>query len=140
MGFKALVALSNGFTSWFNIIRRYLRSSDENSSGRCYRRLLASERALNYHRKVCNKIAVKRRLFLLSTSEGVKFGTGSPATQVGDQIVLISGLSVPTLLRETEASKRYETGSKVRGKGLLRSRTGFHSIDNETRGMARMAR
>jgi hypothetical protein len=126
LDFKALVALSNGFTSWFKIVKRYLRSSDvsgartsgqslaamrgtnnQNRSSRCYRRLLKSERALAYHQKICSKIAGKRRLFLLSTSNGVEFGTGSPATQIGDQVVLISGLAVPMLLRDTATTIRY---------------------------------
>jgi hypothetical protein len=123
---KALVTLSKGFITWFKIIEPHLKSkgvsrtntleqdtsgnkirSNSASAARCYRKLLALERDLSYHRKIWNKMAGKHRLFLLLTPDGVEFGTGSLATQLGDRVCLISGLPIPMLLRETATPRRY---------------------------------
>jgi hypothetical protein len=108
-----LADLSNGFITWFELVKPYLISSEsagqdsliaainDESEPRigCYEKICASPRALDYHRKICHEIVAKRSLFVFSSSKGVRFGTGSRTTEVGDSICLISGLPVPMLLR-----------------------------------------
>jgi hypothetical protein len=66
----------------------------------CYEKLLASEKALEYHRRICDSIAHQRRLFIHSGPAGFQFGAGSLPMEVGDIVCLISGLPVPMILRK----------------------------------------
>jgi len=91
---KALAHLSSGFKTWFTLVEPYVTSHDtgtaeQESTTGCYEKIVASQRALEYHVKICKQIAGKRRLFLISSSKGVDFGTGSQTVEVGDIVYLI---------------------------------------------------
>jgi hypothetical protein len=118
---RSLAKLSNGFISWLKVIEPYLfpmfydsvKSEGANEqyltdimaenaaylAFECYKKLLESDKAILYHRRICSEIAGRRRLFIFSSSQGVYFGTGSIAAEVGDRLCLVSGLPVPMLLR-----------------------------------------
>jgi hypothetical protein len=118
---RSLAKLSNGFISWLQVIEPYLfpklkdsvKSEEAHEQDvtnsilenahylaiECYKKLLKSDKAILYHRRICSEIASRRRLFVFSSGQGTHFGTGSIATEVGDRLCLLSGLPVPMLLR-----------------------------------------
>ncbi|KAH8585300.1 heterokaryon incompatibility protein-domain-containing protein [Bisporella sp. PMI_857] len=123
-----LFKLPNGFATWLRVIEPYVvggetprteiavqqdadistaRLEDSGSVVQCYERLLASEEALGYHRKICNSIAHQRRLFIHSGYGGFLFGAGSLPTRVDDIVCLISGLPVPMILRSAGVSRPF---------------------------------
>jgi hypothetical protein len=122
---KALAHLSSGFKTWFTLVEPYVTSgaaNPEHDSGTaerestisCYEKIVASQRALEYHVKICKQIAGKRRLFLFRGSKSVDFGTGSQAVEAGDLVYLISGLPVPMLLRSTGAARETVRNGKMK--------------------------
>jgi hypothetical protein len=125
---KARARLSNGFTTWLKAIEPYAvgsetlgteitvqqdadtsiaRLKDSESISQCYEKLLASEKALEYHRKICNSIVHQRRLFIHYGPKRFQFSAGSLATEVGDTICLISGLPVPMILRKAGGFRKF---------------------------------
>jgi hypothetical protein len=117
---KARAHLSSGFKTWFTLVEPYVTSesategtSDGQEPTTCYEKIMASERAREYHVKICKQISGKRRLFLFSSSKGVDFGTGSQAVEVGDIIYLVSGLPVPIILRRSGISREYSRNGRT---------------------------
>jgi hypothetical protein len=127
---KTQAHLSSGFKTWFTLVEPYVTSGaatdgrpasrDSGTSGEqepttCYEKIMASDRAREYHVKICKQISGKRRLFLFSSSssKGIEFGTGSQAVEVGDIIYLISGLPVPMVLRSSGISIEYSRNGKT---------------------------
>jgi hypothetical protein len=69
----------------------------------CALTISMNESLNRYHKERCRAIAGKRKIFV--TSKG-HFGAGPISMEIGDQVALLSGLTMPLILRE--AAPHYE--------------------------------
>ena len=93
------------FDAWYTIMTDTTSASDDLNEQvtMCDSSLAKDSSAMSYYYQICAKLANKRVLFVTSTGH---VGTGSQYVALGDHVYLVSGVTMPLVLRNAQDEQR----------------------------------
>ncbi|CAM1504891.1 Fc.00g024820.m01.CDS01 [Cosmosporella sp. VM-42] len=117
----SLATGSISFLRWYNL----MRNSQNDEAADLISKLQARQNLLEYHVKICNNLGSKKRTFVGAVGDGLRetYGNCPAGTRVGDAVVLVSGVSLPLILRRNQNDRawglqgfaEFESNSIMRG-------------------------
>jgi hypothetical protein len=117
------------FDAWYTIMTDATSASDDLNEQvtMCDSSLAKDSSAMSYYYQICAKLANKRVLFVTSTGH---VGTGSQHIALGDHVYLVSGVTMPLVLRNAQDEQR-RIVSPAFVYGMMKGEKWYGSLEGE---------
>jgi len=117
------------FDAWYTIMTDTTSASDDLNEQvtMCDSSLAKDSSAMSYYYQICAKLANKRVLFVTSTGH---VGTGSQHIALGDHVYLVSGVTMPLVLRNAQDEQR-RIVSPAFVYGMMKGEKWYGSLEGE---------
>ena len=118
-----------GFDAWYTIMTDTISASDDLNEQvtMCYSSLAKDSSAVSYYYQICANLANKRVLFVTSTGY---MGTGSQYIGLRDNVYLVSGVTMPLVLRNAQ-DEQHRIVSPAFVYGMMKGEKWYGSLEGE---------